>query len=113
MNESTRTEAAEAVAERINESEDHGARVWIGESSVRVYLKLNRGRRGWADNGSINFNRDGSVDVQAARQASVAKDAVREFLAVNTILSTEQVSSRESQRSEAANQDDENDFLPT
>lgn len=87
MTQVTRIAAAEAIAEIINQDDDHGARVWTKEDSVRLYLKFNtNAKKGWIDNGFIVVNKDGSIEVKADRSASVAKDAVRVFLAENEVL---------------------------
>jgi hypothetical protein len=104
----TRLEAAQAIAETINENETHGARVWLSPDGgiVRVYLKLDtQSRKGWIDNGFINFAKDGRIEVNASRQASVPKDAVREFEANNQIGAVAPASA-------PVEIEEENDFVP-
>lgn len=79
-------EAAEAIAEIINQDDNHGARLWTKESAVRLYLKYNtQAKKGWIDNGFVTFLPDGTIDVRADRSASVIKDAVRQFQSTQTI----------------------------
>lgn len=76
----TRIEAAQAIAEIINADDNHGAKLWTKETSVRLYLKFNtQAKKGWIDNGFVAFLSDGTIDVRAERGASVVKDAIRQF----------------------------------
>jgi hypothetical protein len=76
----SRIEAAQAIAEIINVDDNHGAKLWTKETSVRLYLKFNtQAKKGWIDNGFVAFLPDGTIDVRAERGASVVKDAVRQF----------------------------------
>jgi hypothetical protein len=104
----TRLEAAQAIAEKINENEIHGARVWSSPDggSVRIYLKLDaQSRKGWIDNGFINFAKSGKIEVNATRQAGALKDAVREFEANNQIGAVAPASA-------PVEIEEENDFVP-
>jgi hypothetical protein len=81
----TRIDAAEAIAKLINAEENYGARLWTSGNKVRLYLKLDGGRKGWIDNGFVDLAADGTVTVEAFRQAGTIHSLFREFLRNNTI----------------------------
>jgi hypothetical protein len=81
-----RIEAAQAIAEMINVDDNHGARLWTKENAVRLYLKFNtQAKKGWIDNGFVAFLPDGTIEVNANRNASVVKDAVRQYQSTQSI----------------------------
>jgi hypothetical protein len=81
----TRIDAAEAIAEIINAEDNYGARVWEAGNKVRIYLKLNTGRKGWIDNGHIEFATNGTVAVNATRQSGTIESLFWQFLQTNKI----------------------------
>lgn len=87
-----RIEAAEAVRAIINQDDNHGAKLWTKENSVRLYLKFNtQAKKGWIDNGFVAFLPDGTIEVKAERNVSVIKDAVRQFQSTQTITPAQAV----------------------
>lgn len=81
----TRIDAAEAIAGIINEHDTYSARLWTAGNKVRLYLKLDTGRKGWADNGFIDFASNGAVVVNASRQSGTIESLFWQFLQDNKI----------------------------
>jgi hypothetical protein len=106
MNTISRYEAAEKIREIINADDYHAAKIWTKEDSVRLYLKFDtQAKKGWIDNGFINFAKDGSIENHADRCASVATDAIRTVTDQFTILPV-------GASTPVQEIEDENDFVP-
>lgn len=102
----SRYEAAEKIREIINTDDCHAAKVWTKDDSLRLYLKFDtQAKKGWIDNGFINFSKDGSVECHADRCASVAKDAIRAITDAFTILPV-------GASAPVQEIEEENDFMP-
>ena len=102
----TRYAAAAKIQEIINADDCHAAKIWTKDDSIRLYLKFDtQAKKGWIDNGFINFAKDGSIECHADRCASVAKDAIRAITEQFTILPA-------GASAPAQEIEDENDFVP-